>query len=316
MMKKFLGRTVVFSMAALLLGLALQLLISWKIKDQNLRENDTLQMANVNADMVFIGNSRCWGHFDPRFFEDAFGLESINLGIGGHSEIELAELRLENYLAKNEPPKFVILNLDPFAKSDPKNLRKNFILKKDYARYAFFPNNHDLPILDFFQFNAAEKYLPLYALFKYKTFKDCLFPRNPNLFLQYGYENKYDHWDTIKRPIDKVTGRVVRNYYRAEDLPAIKNALNRLKQTCADKGISLICIQTPVYKSIYDEEIYSRSAAMCKDLHVPFLDLTGTNFRNDISLFYNANHMNRHGVETMNAYLRNNDSVRMLMVKK
>jgi hypothetical protein len=315
-MRLFITRNIAFCLWALLFGIALQVLISWKISDQNLRGNDTLQVKDVNADLVFLGNSRCWDHFDPHFFDKAFGLKSINLGIGGHSEIELATMRLENYLGKNEPPKFIILNLDPFAKSDPHNAQNNFIQKKDYARYAFFPNKHDLPILDFFKYDTAEKYLPLYALFKYKTFKDCLFPKKQNPFLQYGYENMEEHWDTVKHPVKKVTARVTPHYYKDQDLPAISVGLKQLHHVCQSHGIVLICIQTPVYKSIYNEKTYKKAAAMAKDLGIPFLDLTTTEFRNDISLFYNANHMNRRGVEKMNAYLKNNDSLKVWLGKK
>lgn len=40
---------------------------------------------------------------------------------------------------------------------------------------------------------------------------------------------------------------------------------------CLTKNIKLLCIQTPVYKSIYDESIFSETKKICHYLNIPFI---------------------------------------------
>ncbi|MDN3675796.1 hypothetical protein QWY90_00270 [Flavobacterium paronense] len=123
-----------------------QIAISYRIDGKTVTGYDTLEStANTNADLVCLGSSRCWAHFDPRFFESNYHIKTINIGMNGHSDLTATLLRLQNYLSRNKAPKFAILNIDPFVSAGSLTNNTNFVTKNQYARYAFFPNEKDNP---------------------------------------------------------------------------------------------------------------------------------------------------------------------------
>lgn len=291
----FFGGFVLFA------ALLIQLIISLRISGKMIRGHDNLeQTSNKNADLVFLGSSRCWAHFDPHFFDSAFNMKSINLGVDGHSEVSMVITRLKDYLTRNKPPRFAIFNFDPFLSSGSETHNTNFVFKNDFARYSFFPKKKNLPVLNYFQFDLYEKYIPLYSVFKYKLLNDCLFSENTSNYIKNGYEVHDENWDTIKKPVTDI----MKTFFLPKDqVPALTNSLDELNKLCANNNIKLLCIQTPVYKVIYDEEAFKNTRSICRTLGIPFIDANKENMRNNINFFYNSNHLNKKGVGEMNRFL-------------
>ena len=266
--------------------------------------HDNLELtANFNSDLVLLGSSRCWAHFDPHFFEKTFKQKSVNIGVDGHSELSMVYLRLKDYLSRNEPPKYAILNLDPFMSAGNEINNNNFVHKNDFARYSFFPDKKNLLFVDYFKFSLVEKYIPLYSFFKYKILDDCLFIKESNDFIKYGYEIHNYGWDTIANP---VTDKMKETFFTKEQIPTIINSLERVRELCTEYNIKLLCIQTPVYKVIHDEVVFSYANEICKTLNITFIDSNLEYIRNDIKYFYNSYHLNKKGVDEMNLFLSNN----------
>lgn len=286
----------------ILLSFLFQGIISLRIKGKTVTGHDNLeQTANVNADLVFIGSSRCLAHFDPAFFDSTFKLKSINIGVIGHSEISMAIIRLEDYLSRNKPPSSVIFSFDPFCSPNTFSNNSNFIIKNDFSRYAFFPSKMDLPIVNYFRFNFCEKYVPMYALFKYHLLADAITLTNVDNSAILGYQMEVAKWDTITNP---VTDFQKRNFFKISDVSAITNSLDSLKKLCGHYNIKLLCIQTPVYKIIYNDSIFSETNKICNNINIPMIDLNEEHIRNNITYFSNSNHLNKSGVDEMNTLLK------------
>jgi hypothetical protein len=299
--KSFFKKLALFACCGLLAAFALQWLIAMRIAGKNVALHDTLHISGRHDELVLLGSSRCWAQFDPGFYKKEFGISAVNIGVSGHSEIALATIRLENYLSKNRAPRYVIFNFDPLASPDSTNASENFTAKNAFARYAFWPDPRDSAFLGFFKFNAAERYLPAYALLRYKLLQACLFPGRPNPYNLYGYENNTQSWDTLRVPVNHVLRKY---FFTAAQRPAIVSQLRKLKACCERRGIRLLCLQAPVYKSLYDKRFFDRSGAVCRQAGVPLLDLSSDeSIMGDISCFYNSDHLNRKGVERLNAAL-------------
>ncbi|MES2573358.1 MAG: hypothetical protein V4572_00310 [Bacteroidota bacterium] len=297
-MKTFIKNTIRFSLFIIFIAITAQGIISLKIRNESLNEIDNLeQTANVNADLVFLGSSRCWVQFDPAFFDENFKIKSVNIGVNGHSEITMTILRLKNYLSKNKPPKFAILNFDPLMSAGSKTDNSNFCDKDIYARYAFFPDNKNLGFVNYFKFDSYEKYVPLYAVFKYKMLDDCLFKTAKK------YRRDCNHivdkkWDTIHNPITNI---MKENYFTRVQMESVTNSLSELNHLCKKNNIKLLCIQTPVYKSIYDKSAFTNTEIICKNLlNIPFINVNVKPIRDNINYFYSPTHLNKDGVEQMN----------------
>jgi hypothetical protein len=313
-MKTFIKNIISFGILGIFIAVLLQIIISVKIVDETLNEVDNLeQTSKLNADLVFLGSSRCWVHFDPRFFDKTFNIKSINIGVDGHSEISMSILRLKDYLSRNRPPKFVILSFDPFMEAGSYKDNNNFIHKNFFARYSFLPNTKNLLFVNYFKFNSFERYIPLYSIFKYKLLDDCI-----NIKSTKKYKRDINHlvdkkWDTIHNPITK---ELKNNYFTERQIFPIRNSLKELNMLCSDNNIKLLCIQTPVYKIIHDDEAFRRTKVICKNLNIPFIDLNIEPLRNNIKYFYSPSHLNKYGVEQMNQILRSEKTLASFLILK
>jgi hypothetical protein len=313
-MKTFIKNVILFGCLVFAMALSVQILLSLRMKGKSIKGYDNLeQTANVNADILLMGSSRCWAHLNPRFFEEAFKMKTVNIGVDGHTEIAMNTLRLKDYLSRNRAPKYILLNVDPFIAAGEENNNVNLVHKDAYARYSFLPKSKDLPIVDFFKFNAAEKYIPLYAIFKYKLLTDCLTLNHASNYVKYGYEVHEEAWDTIAKP---VTGIMKSSFFPKKDASLISNAMAGFKQFCGQKNIKLICIETPIYKSAYDDDAFSRIRSIITKLGIPYVNTNNEAFRNHIEYFYNSNHMNKKGVLEMNNYLKTDQLLDSLLVRK
>ncbi len=302
MMKKFLKNSLLFLSFVIVIICLLQLLISFRIKDKAVTGYDNWDTtSNVNADLVLLGSSRCRAHFDPRFFEKTYHLKTVNLGMNGHSELTAVQLRLENYLSKNKAPKYAILNFDPATIPGNTETNTNFTNKNNYSRFAFFPSKENSDLVNYFKFDNCEKYIPLYALFKYQLFEDCVTLKKSNVFPE-GFELNDEKWDTIKQPISDINKK---HYFKSEEIPAVAKALNEFDKLCKKNNIKLICIQTPVYKVAYDEKVFAAPKLICERLKIPFIDIDTAYIRNNTNYFYNAIHLNKNGVIEINKLLKN-----------
>ena len=300
-MKLFLKRTLYFFPYLIGVICVLQALISFRINGITVRGHDNLEpTSHINADVVFLGSSRCWAHFNPNFFDSVYHLRSVNIGVDGHSEITLATVRLRTYLITNKAPRVAILSFDPFMRPGSYTGNRNFVHKDDFARYAFLPTKQDSPMVDYFGFDLCEKYVPLYALFKYHLVSDALFLDNQNDWVIHGYEDHLENWDTT---LFHITDTTKKAFFKTFEIGEITQSLDSLNRLCRQNNIQLLCIQTPVYKVIYDETAFSETKRICQQLGIPFIDADREEIREDFYSFYNSYHLNHVGVAKLNAFL-------------
>ncbi len=300
-MKEYFKKISLFLLSFLGLIILVQLILSFNIRNKSITGHDNLkQTEHIDADLVFMGSSRCRAHFDPLFFDSAYHLKSVNLGIDGHSEIAMQLLRLRLYLNSNKAPRYVIFNFDPLVQGGSSEHNTNFVHKNDFARYAFFPDKGSAALVDYFHFNIVEKYVPLFSILKYQLFSECLsrkgFPYSRNFYDKHASpaEIKFsDNADNVKLP--KLNADVIRE---------LKDSLSIFNEFCKSNKIQLICIQTPIFKSLYDSTAFSYPAQICRELNIPFINACVESIRDDRDNFYNADHMNVIGVTKMNAYLK------------
>lgn len=305
-MKRFIKKLLAFSFLILALLITLQLLLSFKIKGKTIYGQDNLdQTANINADVVFLGSSRCWKHFDPVFFDTTFHVKSANLGVDGHEELTMMIVRFKNYLSKNLPPKFVVINIDPVCVGGSFEKLESVTMKNFYAGYAFMPDEKNLDVLNYFEFNFYERNIPLYAAFKYNIITDC-FRRHPMAtnYLKYGYDRRDETWDTLSHPI----GSIQKYPFDSTQERGVVWALDSLKKLCIQNNSKLLCIQTPFYKIVDCQVSTPRITQMCAREKIPFIDTNIPAISDSLGNFWDDFHLNTTGVRKLNNTL-SKDSV-------
>ena len=113
-MKRFITKIAIFAVAAYLLALGLDAMISHGLANsaghphQAWRE---IRSGNYASDIVIMGTSRALEHYDPMVIDSITGLSSYNLGMGGYSiNVELMKYRY--YCHYNPKPKYLIYDMD------------------------------------------------------------------------------------------------------------------------------------------------------------------------------------------------------------
>ena len=258
-------------------------------------------------DAVFLGNSRCYNQLDPKVFRDSLGISSINLGIEGHLDILMHELRLKHYIANNPAPKVAILCFDPMMNAGTFNPQKDFTHKDFFSRYAFFPNREDEMIVNYFGFNLFEKYVPLYALLKYNIFIKCISPAKKTIMETRGVAIFPSTLDTTKFPMAEAGQTKMRSYNTFRIFyDSIKVSLLDLDNLCKSNNIKLICVQMPMYRSIYKKDAFDMVTKMCDECGITVIDVNDDFDNGDQQNFADPAHLNYNGVpKAMNVIIKN-----------
>jgi hypothetical protein len=316
--RKFIANVLVMILLLLGISLVLQLGITYKIRNKTINGQDNFHVIKgQNNDLVFLGSSRCSEHFDPKFFKDSLGLKSVNLGVNGHGDLTMQTIRLKYYLRNNVPPRVAVLNFDPISTYGPYNIEdnNNFIEKNYYARYAFYPVNEDTMLVKYFHFTWPEKYIPMYALLRYRAILDCITMRGGKDWLNNGFQKHTTTWDTVRYPV--ITKEFFKNYLPfVKDKDSIKSHLAVFNNYCKANNIKLVCVQSPVYKAIYDSVSFSVLKPICNSLGILFIDTNEPYINRDINNFADADHLNTTGIPKMlNIIAKNREFLELVGMK-
>lgn len=289
-MNKFIQKLSYLSISVIIYLIALQMLISWRIEGKSVNGQDNLeQCANVNAALVFIGNSRCITSFMPEVFSKK-KISAINLGLHGHPSLNFIEVRINDYLTRNKRlPKLICFTLDVFSEPSSKH---SILMKDRFARYAFIPKSNDISMLDYFEFNFAERYIPAFSMLKYRKIWDALLLNNQSQWLEIGMESEsISICGTENNLPTQDLLKIYRPQHQDEklvkDLKILKNKYQKL-------GVKMVAVQVPVYKSIYNQRFLA-THSICQKAGIPLLDLAIPQYNSECSLFKDLNHLNTNG---------------------
>ena len=242
-MKRFITKIAIFTVAAYLIALGLDAMISHGLANsaghphQAWRE---IRSGDYTSDIVIMGTSRALEHYDPAVIDTITGFTSYNLGMGGYT-INADLMKYHYYLYYNYHPKYIILDADPL------------LLKIDDVRYhhqseQFLPLFYDGAIrkdLMAFGYSFADAYVPMARYWGYQTqckrgIFECLH------IMHYCELPSYKGHIPDPNPRDES-----RLQYRDSILLDVEEDaklmfLNFI-QECHDSGVQLIFVTSPVY---------------------------------------------------------------------
>ena len=242
-MKRFLTKIAIFAVAAYLLALGLDAMISHGLSKyaghphQAWREICSRDYA---SDIVIMGTSRALEHYDPQIMDSVTGLSSYNLGMGGYGiNIELMKYRY--YSHYNPRPKYLIYDVD------------HILLKIDTALHGhqseqFLPLFYDGAIRNDLMnvgYSLIDATIPMARYWGYQTYSKrgllvCLGLQHYCDYPSYkGNTPDPDPWDAARLQFtDSIPSNV--------DEEA-KELFWGFVQECQESGVQLIFITSPVY---------------------------------------------------------------------
>lgn len=248
----------------------------------DLRFQETTNFRNV--DLLFIGSSRSYRHYDTRFFQKK-GIKSFNLGTGGMTFLQ-AEILLKMHVDSLNP-KLIIFDVFPF------------MLTSDGIESSLKLINHSKPSEYFLKMLWQQKNIKVLNSIIYSNYRS----------LNYGienieYNNRGDHMyvsggfvESKVRDSKSISKDTLEFKIRDFQLQSFNNILLLLKR----KNISVIFVQSPMHKGIsYKNENDFNSLFIRNNLK--YFNFNELSFLNDTIHFYDSMHLNQDGVELYNDY--------------
>ena len=296
-MNRFFVRISVFVLATLGLLKVIEVAISNQLRGSEeyyYADFERAYNGELKSDIVVLGSSRAFVHYDPAIIEDSTSLSCYNLAIdGGCQSMQFAIWK--NLILNNELPKVVVQNVEylSFGK------RKTLFEKERYLPYLHKPYFYKpLSLIDTKLWQ--DRFVPMFRYHgQWKLIKDAIgallgrAPRFPyDLYKGHRYKNQaFEGQEEVNDfPLDP------------SDFELGKRLLNELVNDCQQNGIDLILCYAPEYNSgenvVNDQvddivEFYIKIAS--QNQHVVFWDMRNMDLSTDKTFFADNYHLNEKG---------------------
>lgn len=293
-MKKFLIRTLVFIVLATIVMMVLDLCLSHKLRQRQVGPYacwTDIFHGRITADLVIMGSSRAWVHYDPTILDSVLHTNSYNLGVDG-SAFNRQYTRYLLYRKYNPKPRIIIQNIDFTTLG----------FTSGYDQYQYFPyfNDSDVrhTIIPYEQFTLADRTLPFY---RYANFGLQQLFSNQSISVK-GYSSKEKDWEV--GPIEKG----IWTDYAADSRTMVMFEEFLAQATAED--IQVIFVHAPIYSELIKyqnglDEMWNTYRQLAAKYHIPILNYQNDPICSDTNYFYNRTHLNRKGAELFSRQLAN-----------
>lgn len=243
-MRKFIIKSLGLGLVVLSFAIALDYMISMGLRRTDCYRYqvfDEIFKDNLNYDMLIMGNSRGFSHFNPRIIDSICHVNSYDLGLGGYP-INVQISVYHCYKAHNKVPKTIVQQVDFMTLNMIDDIRH----QHDSER--FFPTVYDKSMrkeLKQLGYGFWELYCPLYRYNGYqKVIKDGLLE-----FLGIRHYVERPTYKGFSPERGKWNGKNVAsmdsiNTWMNERAVA---SFERYLEECKNDGVYVLLVNSPVY---------------------------------------------------------------------
>lgn len=173
-MKRFLVKCLIFTSVIYASAWILDYAISKGLLEMEdyrfMSWNDMLE-GNINADILIMGNSRGFSHFEPWTIDSICNTNTYCIGLGGYP-INVETLKYNCYRLYNKKPKYIIQQVDYYTLNELKAPHQHQSEQFLPLTYEYKLHNELLRV----GYSKLDLYIPLYRYFGYQmVIKNGLF---------------------------------------------------------------------------------------------------------------------------------------------
>ena len=298
-MKKFLLRTALFFAILYALAWVADLVITQKCKKVQAAPyaswND-IYADRINSDVIIMGTSRAFVHFNPAIIDSVQHTDSYNLGMDGRP----TDAQIVKYHAYrrhcSHKPKVILYEL--YGGSMDKS--------NGYQREQFVPYLKDTRLWkearELEHFSIADRTIPCWRYIgRKKMFKDIIYySKHHQDDLYKGFKSHKKSWNG-----DRISAIKQLNY------PMHKSRIRQFENfigECTKDGVKVVFVYVPMYieatqKTTDLKGIQNTFAQIANKYDIPILDYTYDALSYDTCYFYNAQHLNSKGANLFSTKL-------------
>ncbi|SEA73167.1 hypothetical protein SAMN05216462_2378 [Xylanibacter ruminicola] len=278
--------------------------LSQRLRQSNIIEFqawNNIYNQELRNDVVIMGSSRAFVHFNPRIIDSVLNVNSYNLGYNASR----VNRQVERYYAycriQNWEPNTIIYSIDYGTIA---GITTNFEKEQFYP--YFFTDRELMEAFDKYQhFSLLDKYVPFWryctCFLDFHVYDVLTNPEEKEPFYKGFKNNRMKYEDDLV-----LSGDSLEFTYTEEALTIFKAYI----QDMHVKGKNVIFVYSPVCTEFLQKfkgigrmyQIYGEIAA---DYNIPILDYTHESICNDTLYFYNAAHLNKRGADIFTLQLSN-----------
>lgn len=305
-MKRFITKIAFFAVAAYLIALGLDAMISHGMANSSGHPHQAwreLRSGDYASDIVIMGTSRALEHYDPKVIDSITGLSSYNLGMGGYSiNVELMKYRY--YCHYNSKPKYLIYDVDQLP------------LVIDHAPHQhqseqFLPLFYDGAIrndLINVGYSLIDAFVPMARYWGYQTqgkrgIFECLNLKHYCDYTSYkGHMPDPDPWDASRL--------VFKDSLPSHVDDEAKTMFVNFVQECKESGVQMIFVTSPVYyRYVEMSPDWNRYIAWYDSIaeanNIPYLNYMDLPICRDSTMFNAGVHLTPDGTKIWSEILSN-----------
>lgn len=315
-MKRFLTKIAIFTVAAYLIALGLDAMISHGLANSAGHPHQAWReicSGSFASDIVILGTSRALSHYDPYIIDSITGMQSYNLGMGGYSiNIELMKYRY--YCHYNPRPKYLIYDVDQLLLTIDTAVHQ-------HQSEQFLPLFYDGAIrkdLMSVGYSWIDAYIPMarywgYQIVNKRGLLECLGLKHYCDYPSYkGHHPDHDIWNISHLMFtDSIPSNVNEE---------AKTMFINFVQQCQESGVQLIFVTSPVYYCYVEMSpdwnkyiAWFDSISSAKD--IPYLNYTDHPICRDSMMFNAGVHLTSDGTRTWSEIL-SNDLIEKQIIEK
>lgn len=303
-MKRFLTKIAIFAVAAYLLALGLDVMISYGLSRTQAHPYQTwreIRSGDYTADIVVLGTSRALEHYDSYVIDSVTGLQFYNLGMGGYGiNVELMKYRY--YLHYNPQPKYIIYDIDPLPlridKAPHQAQSEQFLplfydgaIRRDLMNVGYSWVDATVPMARYWGYQIQNKHGLL----------ECLGLKHYCDYPSYkGHMPDPDPWDASRLQFtDSIPSNV--------DDDA-KTMFEDFIHECSESGVQLVFVTSPVYyRYVEMSSDWNRYIAwydsIAKANDIPYLNYMDNPICRDSTMFNAGVHLTPDGTKVWSEIL-------------
>ncbi|MBQ6237762.1 MAG: hypothetical protein IJK07_06055 [Bacteroidales bacterium] len=287
-MKRFIIHSSFFFIVSFVLALIPDIIITNKIKHFAYNDYsvwDKILSGKMDNDLLIIGSSRAFHHYNPIILDSILNTNCYNLGRDGKN-LDISIFIYNLYIKHNPKPKTILCDIF-YGSMNKSNL---------YAREQFYPYLFNKEIYNNIkenqQLSMIDKYVPLIKyrgilkdVIKHSLIKDTTYKGYYGCDISYNKNNE-DIPNTIPYAHD----------------PTVFKMIEKWLQQCQEDSVNVIFIHSPIYieatNKIEDTAaMWTMYRNIANKYKIPILDYTRDSICFDTNYFYGALHLNRKGSE-------------------
>jgi len=296
-MKQFCVKLLIFSIGVYLICAIIDLKMTEKIRHSQVREYqiwEDIFNSRITADMVVLGSSRAYAHYNPEIFDSILNTDFYNLGLNGKL-VDLDIFRYHQYKKyNNHQPQFILWDIMPFSFGFSEGYGDEqfmaYIWNNDIWK-EIHNSRHDITWFD-----------RLVPLLRY--WRKNMIHTYPNAVMQVykGYRKEYTPFDSEE--LNLISDNSLQCNYNSTVIGLFEKTIEEIK----NDGSTVVLVFSPLYKDGQKKyrqlDVFIDTVAQIASRHnCLFLNYLPSTINEDSSLFKNATHLNSIGADVFSSLL-------------